>query len=49
MQTFSLDAPSPNQYEIDKLVRESTQLKSHLYGSQSARAAAERGRMGFAY
>ena len=49
MHTFSLDAPLPDQYGIDKLVRESTQLQSHPFGSQSAGVAAEGGRMGFAY
>ena len=48
MHTFSLNAPSPDQYGIDKLVRELTQLQSHLLGSQSQGAVAEGGRMGFA-
>ena len=49
VHTFSLNAPLPDQYGIDKLVQESTQLQSHPSVSQSAGVAAEGGRMGFAY
>ena len=49
MHTFSLDAPLPDHYWIDKLLQELTQLQSHSFRSQSARAAGEGGRMGFAY
>ena len=49
VHTFSLIALSLDQYGINNLVRESTQLQSHPSGSQSVWAAAEGGRMGFAY